>query len=266
MKPFLKWVGGKQKIVDRIKMRLPTGKRLIEPFAGGGSIFLNTNYADNLIADINADVINTYKQIQTGGDDFINLASQLYCKENNTLEAYTKLRTEFNTTTDLKRKSALFIYLNRHGFNGLCRYNSKGTFNVAFGYYSEPKFPLKEVLDFAEKSQTATFKCANFKDTMAAAQPGDVVYCDPPYVSFSSSKSFTGYTSVGFDLDSHKILTETAIILAAKGIPVLISNHNTEFTRQLYESASISYFDVQRTVSPDGDNRVKAAELLALFA
>ena len=269
MKAFLKWVGGKQKIVDRIKMRLPTGKRLIEPFAGGASVFMSTNYPDNLIADINPDIINTYKQIQIGGTDFIAAAAALYCAENNTLEMYNKLRNEFNTTTDIKRKSTLFVYLNRHGFNGLCRYNSSGAYNVAFGYYFEskkPKFPLQEILNFAEKSQGTVFQCANFKETMASAEPGDVVYCDPPYVSFSSTKSFTGYTSAGFDLDSHKILADTAVALAKRGIPVLISNHDTEYSRILYKSAtSIEYFNVQRTVSSDGTNRIKAAEILALF-
>jgi DNA adenine methylase len=205
-------------------------------------------------------------QVQSCGNDFVSFASGLFCQENNTEEAFYRLRSEFNTTTDLMRKSALFVYLNRHCFNGLCRYNSKGNFNVPFGRYSSPKFPADEILGFAEKSKTATFCHANFEATMASARLGDVVYCDPPYVPLNATSNFTDYTKDGFDLNAQKALARAAIELRSKGIPVVISNHDTEFTRTAYASANLDFFQVQRFISRDASNRGKASELLAVFA
>ena len=136
MKPFLKWAGGKFRIIDRVLDSLPKGKRLIEPFVGSGSVFLNANFEENVLADSNADLIHLYKQIQADGKEFIEYANSLFVSSNNTEVEFYKLRDEFNTTSDIKRKSALFVYLNRHCFNGLCRYNSKGKFNVPFGRYT----------------------------------------------------------------------------------------------------------------------------------
>ena len=147
MKPFLKWVGGKYKIIDHILKNLPNGKKLIEPFAGSGAVFLNTDFEEYLIADTNTDLINLYKQVQTNGEDFIAYASALFIPDNNTETKFYTLRSEFNDCTEPARKAALFVYLNRHCFNGLCRYNSKGKFNVPFGRYSKPVFPNTAILN-----------------------------------------------------------------------------------------------------------------------
>mgnify|MGYP000957575975 CR=1 FL=1 len=265
MKPFLKWAGSKYKIVKRIRESLPRARRLIEPFAGSGAVFLNTSYEEYLIADTNADLINLFKQVQKGGDDFIDYASALFVPSTNTENAYYALREEFNATDDLVRKSALFIYLNRHCFNGLCRYNSKGGFNVPFGRYSSPSFPVKEVHHFAEKSQAATFLLCSFLDTMASAKDGDVVYCDPPYAPLSATSNFTSYTQDGFGDKQQEQLAIAAQKLMNRGIPVIVSNHDTAFTRAIYASASIEAFEVQRFIASDGGKRGKAAELLASF-
>lgn len=265
MKPFLKWVGGKYKIIDTIKSHLPPGGRLIEPFVGSGSVFLNTEYSEYLLADANKDIINTYKCIQNN-NGFIEFAASLFCKENNNRTQYERLRSQFNTTQDLNLKSAIFIYLNRHGFNGLCRYNSTGDFNTSFGYYTEPKFPLNEIFNFKQKSKNSTFKCQDFEITMLEARRGDVVYCDPPYMSSEVAKSFTGYTSSGFCPEQHIKLAELATLLAKNQITVIISNHNTKITRELYANASsVTSFEVQRYVAANAKNRINVTELLAVF-
>ena len=133
MKPFLKWAGGNYRLIDRIQSVLPAGNRLIEPFVGSGAVFLNTNYKSNLLTDSNPDLINLFKNLQNEGQNFINYCSSFFVPENNNELAFYQFREEFNTTTDIRKKSALFGYLNRHCFNGLCRYNSKGGFNVPFG-------------------------------------------------------------------------------------------------------------------------------------
>ncbi|MFM2344098.1 MAG: hypothetical protein RLZZ210_708, partial [Pseudomonadota bacterium] len=122
MKPFLKWAGSKYKIIDKIINVLPSGKRLIEPFVGSGSVFLNTNYEEYVCIDKNADLINLFKIIQAEGNNFIDYAKHFFIPNNNIEEQFYILRQEFNSTKDIYKKSALFIYLNRHCYNGLCRY------------------------------------------------------------------------------------------------------------------------------------------------
>lgn len=265
MKPFLKWAGNKYQIIERVKDVLPNGNRLIEPFAGSGAVFLNTDYSRYVLADSNADLINLYQTLKKEGDSFIDYARKLFTQKNNSETAFYKLRDKFNTTQDVRVKSALFIYLNRHGFNGLCRYNLKGEFNVPFGRYTKPYFPELEMSYFQLKARKSAFKHADFEKTMRAAKPGDVVYCDPPYVPLSMTANFTSYSKGGFGRDQQLKLARLAEELAKGGITVVISNHDTEFVHKAYAKAKIFQFDVQRFISCDGANRGKAAEVLAVF-
>ncbi len=265
MKPFLKWAGGKYRIVDRILTSLPFGQRLVEPFAGSGAVFLNANYEEYLIADINADLINLFKQVQVEGTEFIEYAATFFIDQNNSEGSFYEFRDEFNCTNDIVKKSALFIYLNRHCFNGLCRYNSKGKFNVPFGRYAKPSFPSPELLNFHLKSQRAVFEIADFKATMEKVDCGSVVYCDPPYAPLSATSNFSDYTQDGFSAADQQALAHCAKALISRGVPVIISNHDTAFTRSIYVDAQISSFDVQRFISSNATNRTKAPELIATY-
>jgi DNA adenine methylase len=266
MKPFLKWAGNKYQIVERIKEVLPPANRLIEPFVGSGAVFLNTDYQSYLLADTNQDLINLFTCLQTDAKDFIEYAKSFFIPNNNEKEAFYQFRTDFNSSGDIRYKSALFLYMNKHGFNGLCRYNSKGKFNVPFGRYKKPYFPEKEMIYFADRAKDAEFQTADFTETMERAEPGDVVYCDPPYVPLSDTAYFTNYSSGGFGIDEQEELARQAKKLVTRGVTVVLSNHDTEFTRSAYSSAKIISFDVQRYISCDGNNRNKAPEVLAIFA
>ena len=145
-RPFLKWAGSKYRIIDHIQGMLPEGERLVEPFAGSGAVFLNTDYNRYLLADNNADLISLYQILSSQGEVFIELCSRLFRDTTNKEAYYYRRRDEFNKTRNAERKAALFIYLNRHGYNGLCRYNSKGGFNVPFGRYKKPYFPADEMV------------------------------------------------------------------------------------------------------------------------
>jgi DNA adenine methylase len=266
MKPFLKWAGGKYRIVDRVKAALPDGNRLIEPFAGSAAVFLNTDFQENIIADTNSDLIGLYKCLQAEGSHFVDLCKHLFIAENNNQEAFYRLRDEFNNTDNARRKAALFVYLNRHCFNGLCRYNRSGRFNVPFGRYTKPYLPETEMMNFWRKSQSATFIVSDFVNTMESATQGDVVYCDPPYEPLTATASFTQYAAGGFGRTEQHTLAFLAHKLRQRGVPVIISNHDTDFTRSVYDSAKIDAFSVQRFISSDSGNRGKADELLAVFA
>ncbi len=265
MKPFLKWAGGKYRLAEMIKSKLPEGSRLIEPFVGSGAVFLNTEYAQNLLTDSNRDLINLYQLLQKDGIGFIAYCKELFIPENNTESVFYEFRKEFNSTTDLRRKAALFVYLNRHCFNGLCRYNSKGIFNVPYGRYTKPKLQEDEMFFFYEKSKNAVFKVADFRDAMDEANAGDVVYCDPPYVPLSATSSFTSYAKEGFGLKEQHALADKAKELQKRGVAVVISNHDTVFTNEVYQPAEITSFNVQRFISSDTKNRNSVSELLAVF-
>lgn len=264
---FLKWAGGKYTLSDTIGKMLPKGRRLIEPFAGAGSIFLNTRYPGYLLNDINKDLINLYKTLQQTPEQFIEDARKLFTPEYNVSEEYYQIRKQFNDTDDPYIRSLLFLYMNRHGYNGLCRYNSKGGYNVPFGKYKRPYFPEKELLYFVEHGQHAEFVCESYRDTFARAEDGDVIYCDPPYVPLSKTASFTSYAGNGFGLDEQADLANAAEeVTREKDVTVLISNHDTIWTRKIYEHADkIKSIKVARTISQKANNRNKVGELLALY-
>ncbi|WP_053960293.1 Dam family site-specific DNA-(adenine-N6)-methyltransferase [Sulfobacillus thermosulfidooxidans] len=269
MKPFLKWAGGKYRLINRIRDRLPQGTRLIEPFVGSAAVWLNTNYPQALLADSNGDVIRLYQTLKQYGESFIAYCRTFFIPANNAAERYYTLRDRFNQldSHDEWEKAALFLYLNRHGYNGLCRYNAAGAFNVPFGRYAHPYFPEEEMRYFAMKAQAqdAQFIHADFRQVMAQAHLGDVIYCDPPYVPLSETANFTGYAAGGFSSRDQEDLALLAEELSEHGIPVLISNHATVFTEKAYQHAAVDYFTVQRFISCDGNNRHGAQELLALF-
>lgn len=265
VRPFLKWAGSKYQLLERIKQSLPTAKRLIEPFVGSGAVFLNTDYPRYLLTDTNADLIGLYRYIQKEGASFIDYCESWFINRN-TRDDYYHLRELFNTATDTRLRAALFIYLNRHGFNGLCRYNLKGQYNVPFGQYKKPYFPRAELIHFHQKAQRATFKQMDFKATMQLAKPGDVFYCDPPYVPLSKTANFTSYSANRFGMDEQIALARQAELLADKGIVVLISNHRTPLVKQLYARAKFRHFKVRRSISCQGNARGKASEILAIFA
>ncbi len=266
MKPFLKWAGGKFRLIERIKAVLPPGKRLIEPFVGSGAVFLNADYPAYLLADSNPDLINLYRYLQAEGSDFITYARTFFQPEQNEKSAFYAWREQFNQTKNPREKAALFLYLNKHCFNGLCRYNSKGQYNVPFGQYKQPYFPETEMIFFWQRAQRAEFLVGDFVATMESAQPGDIVYCDPPYVPLSNTANFTSYGEFPFGETQQHRLAQMAESLAGRGIVVVISNHNTLFTQEIYRRANhIEQFEVQRFISCDGANRNKVDELLAIF-
>jgi DNA adenine methylase len=265
VKPFLKWAGNKYAIVETIRRHLPRGGRLIEPFAGSGAVFLNLAYPAYYLSDANPDLISLFRHVQTGGEAFIDDCRAYFVPETNRPEVYYALRERFNTTADARDKAALFLYLNRHGYNGLCRYNQSGGFNVPFGRYKKPYFPAREMRYFRERTQTAAFVAGSYLAAMDQARPGDVVYCDPPYVPLSATANFTSYNAERFTEADQQALATAARRLAGRGVPVLISNHDVAFTRDAYAGARIVSFDVQRTISCQGQKRGKARELLALF-
>ncbi|EFE06055.1 adenine-specific DNA-methyltransferase [Citrobacter youngae] len=262
---FLKWAGGKYPLLDDIKRHLPQGECLIEPFVGAGSVFLNTDFSRYILADINSDLISLYNIVKTRTDEYVQASRELFMPETNQAEVYYQFREEFNASQDPFRRAVLFLYLNRFGYNGLCRYNLRGEFNVPFGRYKKPYFPEAELYHFAEKAQNAEFHCLSYEECMNRADTNSVVYCDPPYAPLSATANFTAYHTNSFSPKEQAHLAEMAEKLVSKQIPVLISNHDTPDTREWYRAAKHFQVKVRRSISSNGGTRKKVNELLALY-
>jgi len=266
VKPFLKWPGNKYKIIERIKRELPSGNRLIEPFVGSGAVFLNTDYNSYILGDINQDLISLFMILKSDGQGFINYAKTFFSKDNNSEDRFYELRDLFNSTNDSYEKAAIFIYLNKHAYNGLCRYNLRGHFNAPYGRYKRPYFPEIELLEFHKKSPKAEFVCQGFHKTFEQARKGDVIYCDPPYEPLSKTSNFTSYSSSNFNRFDQEALANMARSAASRGITVVVSNHDTEYVHSAYNGAKIEQFEVQRYISCKGDERNRVGEILAIFS
>jgi DNA adenine methylase len=238
----------------------------MEPFLGSGAVFLNTDYAESVLCDSNPDLINLYSVLKEKKIEFVRACKNLFTQKNNTARQYYLFREEFNESEMDERRASLFVYLNRHCYNGLCRYNSRGEFNTPLGRYDSPYFPEAEMLAFADELQGAQLKCQDFRTSFAEVRPQDIVYCDPPYVPLNSTASFTAYAKGGFSASDQEELAALASEAAEKGAVVLISNHDTPLTRKLYSGAAHTVPAlVQRMISCNGEKRVKTKELIAIF-
>lgn len=253
LSPPLKWAGGKRWLVPRLVgyWQRHAGARLVEPFCGGLSVALGLQPERALLNDVNPHLMNFYRQIKAGTLESCDVP------HDNEREAFGRHRVRFNALAvagqHTPESAALFFYLNRTGFNGLCRFNSKGGFNVPFGKYKTINYE-RTWMDYTERFTWWQFSCGDF--AAVPLQTGDFVYADPPY-----DVEFTTYSAGGF---SWKDQTRAAEWLAAHDGPVVLSNQATPRIEALYRSLgfSLTYLDAPRRISCTGD-RAPAGEVLA---
>ncbi|MDQ2129542.1 DNA adenine methylase [Leclercia adecarboxylata] len=270
IKTPLKWVGSKVRLMPQLLPHLPEGKRLVEPFAGSCAVMMNTDYDEYLIADVNPDLVNLYKVMAYQTDAFLNELEILFSagslgEEEIRAVYYYAVRDEFNMSgkasgTESVEAAARFMFLNRHCFNGLCRYNRRGQFNVPFGKYKKPYFPADEIRAFAEKAKRATFITAHYAETLDLVRDGDVVYCDPPYLT--ESGNFTSYTEGGFSHMDQGRLARRLRRLAQKGVSVVASNSDVETVHYLYAGFEVVRVNAPRSVGAAAASQKVAPELI----
>ena len=248
MKPLLKWAGGKSRLLPIIVELINRyqWRRLVEPFAGGLSISLGIEPDKALLNDINPYLINLYKQIQSGLTRSLDMHPQ----------HYYQYRDRFNSLISesiVNDESAeLFYYLNKTGFNGLCRFNKKGGYNVPKGSYKTVNY-VKSFDEYRKVFTNWNFQCGDFSNL--DIKEGDVIYIDPPY-----DDGFTQYSKEGFGWHDQLRLVAWLQELA---VPVIASNKSTDRIKALYldYGYSIKEIPVGRSISCDG-NRKPVMELL----
>jgi DNA adenine methylase len=266
LRPILKWAGGKRSLVPRILKELPAQiDTYYEPFVGGAAVFMalaeEKRFKRAVITDKNAQLINLYTVVR---DDLGKLLKKLEALQDRTSEDdYYEIRGE-KPGTRIERAARL-IYLNKTGYNGLYRVNSKGGFNVPYGRYKRPKiYDPERLADAARALQDVTIRVADFEEACLQARKGDAVYLDPPYLPVSKTASFSAYHSEAFGLPEHERLAKAFGKLAKRGVAAILSNSATPETRDLYKTFKCSDVSVRRPINSVASRRGAVAELLVV--
>jgi DNA adenine methylase len=252
LNPPLKWAGGKRWLLPHIKTvwRSQTARRYVEPFCGGLAVALGLQPKEALLNDVNPHLINFYQQLRRG------LSLEIEARYDKRLfyahrERFNQLIKDGCART--KEAAQLFYYLNRTCFNGLCRFNRSGEFNVPFGQYKT----INYATDFsAYRKLFRSWSFTNRDLAKLLIERDDFIYADPPY-----DVEFTTYSPGGFSWDDQ---VRTAELLSKHRGPVLLSNQATKRIVGLYRSLgfNLQFFQAPRRISRDG-NRESASEVLA---
>lgn len=261
--PFVKWAGGKRQLLSQIKERMPqTYHQYYEPFVGGGAVIFDLMPSKALINDINKALINAYKQICDVPKVFLQEINKLDTQMwDDGKRYYYALREHYN---DKMMKSeydvelaALFVFINKHCFNGLYRVNGKGLFNVPYNNSRGVSVDETVIMEVSEYLKGITIMEGDFETACVEASKGDFVFLDSPYAPLNPT-SFESYTKEGFDIESHKRLAALYDKLTAKGCYCMLTNHNTELIHELYDNKgyTIDVVNVKRMINSDASNRV----------
>jgi DNA adenine methylase len=292
-KPFLKWAGNKYRIIDTLLPYLkPTNSgRIIDPFMGSGSLLMNHEADFYIGGDINPDLVLIFQFLKDDPEKFIESTRELFSpywfdknmndrsklKEERTgwaQKTYYELRSLFNevknplTIDDKLARASLFVILNKYCFNGLCRYKANGDFTTPWNWAHKPAvFPETELRIAAERMKTAEVFHASFEDTIAVAEPGDLVYCDPPYLPLDNKPgTFTAYAKEGFSVEQHFLIASLAEHNRERQISTVISNHDCALASEIYSGADeIIKVQVHRAMNRYDGHANTAAEIVAVY-
>ena len=260
-RPFLKWAGGKSKLIQQYTHYFPKDyKTYYEPFLGGGAVFFYLNPTSAVLTDINAELINTYRCVRDNVEElilFLNTHQLNHCQP-----YYYQVRQGKALSTI--EKAARLIYLNKTCFNGLYRENSKGEFNVPLGRYKNPKICnpslLRSVSSALQKTQ---LEVRPFEAILNhASSSDDFVYFDPPYHPVSPTSNFTAYSRKAFSSNDQIRLKEVFTKLASQGVKVMSSNSDCEFIRELYRDFNIYPILAPRLINSKASKRGRISEVL----
>lgn len=230
-----------------------------EPFLGGGALFFDLQPASATLSDFNERLVRSYRAIRDQPEELI----QLLGSYPHTKERFLELRqTDIDSASDVEL-AAWMIYLNRTGFNGLYRVNSKNQFNVPFGRYKSPTICDADNLRACSQAlKGVKLGHGSFESVLRRAKAGDFVYFDPPYVPLNAT-SFTSYTAKDFGPAEQIRLRDVALELKGNGVHVLLSNSSAPLVRELYqEDFKIKKVLATRSVNSVASKRGQIHEFL----
>lgn len=261
--PFVKWAGGKRQLLPQIRERMPEKyNRYFEPFVGGGAVIFELLPSNALINDINKALINAYRQICNVPEAFLEAVKKFDGEMwEDGKKYYYSLREHYNDKL-MKAEydvelAALFVFINKHCFNGLHRVNGKGLFNVPYNNSRGVSVDEVAIMEISEYLRGVTIKEGDFEDACRGAEKGDFVFFDSPYAPLNPT-SFESYTKEGFDIESHRRLARYYDELTRRGCLCMLTNHNTELIRELYGNKGyrIDVVTARRSINSDATKRV----------
>lgn len=261
--PVVKWVGGKAKVVPQILPYMPsTYRRYLEPFVGGGSVWLAVNpQVPTILNDLNYHLVDLYRSIQTDPQALMDAVDNLGTD-------VTELEYLFVRSfqpADLFRRAARTLWLNKTCFNGLWRENRQGFFNSPWNH--NPKvnpYNRENILAFSQRLAGVKLKDGDWREVFRDVQEGDLVYCDPPYDPLTPTSNFTSYQSAGFTWQDQLDLYQSARDAQAKGAIVLVSNSSSQRILDLY-GADAYPITARRAINCKGTGRGAVAETLLVL-
>ena len=237
--PFVKWAGGKRQLLQQIRERMPEQyNNYYEPFIGGGAVLFELQPEHAWINDINTALVHTYRQIQGNPEDFLREVEKLdqempkdgksYYYEMRELYNDKLMKQEYDTGL-----AALFVFINKHCFNGLYRVNGKGLFNVPYNNSRKASVDRELILETSRYLQKVRITQGDFEEACKEAGEGD------------------------FDIESHKRLADLYDRLTGRGCYCMLTNHNTELINQLYQGKGyrIDVVSVKRMINSDASKR-----------
>lgn len=261
MIPFVKWVGGKRQLLRQLVNLIPKNyNRYFEPFIGGGALLLEHQPKDAVINDKNDQLINVYLQIRDDCDsviDALNVLESLPCDETRFMtyrEKFNDMLLNRTLTTD---SAAMFIFINKHCFNGIYRLNRSGKFNVGYNKSKTSatidKHNIREISNYLNRNDIEILN-VDFVSACKSATSGDFIYLDPPYFPIND-KSFVKYTSDSFLQNDHSRVYDLFCDLTSRGVFVVMSNSDSDFINDAYKDFHIRRVPVRRSVNSDGCGR-----------
>lgn len=250
LKPFLRWAGGKQNLVNELAKNQPQiFNRYFEPFVGAGSLFFHNNFQNAVLSDINPHLINAYQAIKKSAKD----VHKKLIYHNNKLNSdyYYLLRSKFNNRKNIfdLEQAAIFIFLIHTSFNGIYRVNKKGEYNVPVGKLNPAIPSLEHLIQIQSKLESTILINCMYQDVLDQISRNDFVYFDPPYPPLNSTSYFQHYSIEKFPLDQQIELAEQANRLSKRGVKVMISNAETPLIKKIYKGWNIKKVSTFRFVN-----------------
>lgn len=277
-RPFLKWAGGKRRIVGQLLDALgpiPEEATYFEPFAGSGALYFALSPVRAVLSDSNPALVQSYRLVMSRSRELCAYLSTLPTRPSR--DQYYTIRERFNALLSGKGAlnqeqqlvfGSLFIWLNHTCFNGLYRVNRAGQFNVPMGSNPKPYIFSESAIRAASRalrSSSTVLLCSDYRKVVSKAKEGDRVYLDPPYEAIEGVNGFTDYTKGGFSSDDQRVLASEVDDLVARGVRVVLSNSPSPLIESLYSKYTLKPIAAPRSISrkPSGRHRVREVIVVA---
>ena len=260
-RPFLRWAGGKTRLLGRLLPYVPDGfEGYFEPFLGGGAVFFAVRRRATgrvVLSDLNEELINIWRVVRDQPNEFLDSLAAYEAK--NDEDSYYEVR-EAEAPEDPVPRAARFAYLNQTAWNGLWRVNRWGRFNVPWGSRPFRGYGPRELSKVSEALEGVEIHLADFREVLDRPSRGDFVYLDPPYLPVSDTSKFSGYTEKRFRAPDLEELAAICGELTSRGVPWVMSNRDTPLVRELFADHRIERLTTRRSVAAQNRRDIEPAQ------